>query len=143
MSEAAKQMGFSPIEIDGLEDVFEVHEASTIRAKLRTGELQGVKVPGKHGFEWRVFPEECQKPISTVADERQHTASQDSLIDTVNDLNHKLQAANDKLQAAAFRNGYLESQLEASKETIKLLEDRSRVPWHRRFWGWFTGTSGT
>jgi len=37
-----------------------------------------------------------------------------------------------KLEAATFRVGYLQAQLEASHQTIKLLEDKQKIVWWRR-----------
>ena len=179
MTNTVEDTKLNPVDMDGLEDVFEVQEhtdsqsdnrqsaesqqgsegmtlkeackhfglaSSTIRTKLRTGELNGVKVPGRHGYEWRILPAACRQPANTADSQQSHTADSQQhshITGTIIDLNSRLEAANEKLQAAAFRNGYLESQLEASRDTIKLLEDRSRVPWYRRAWVWFTGTSGT
>src|SRR5262249_31132770 len=49
----------------------------------------------------------------------------------------------EKLEAATFRVGYLQAQLEASQETVKLLTDSQHKPgWWRRFCSWATGRSG-
>jgi hypothetical protein len=37
-----------------------------------------------------------------------------------------------KLEAATFRVGYLQAQLEASQQTIKLLEDKQKIAWWLR-----------
>lgn len=45
-----------------------------------------------------------------------------------------------QLQAASFRNGYLESQLENQREQIKLLTDsQNKGGWWARFSSWFFG----
>jgi hypothetical protein len=45
-----------------------------------------------------------------------------------------------QLQAASFRNGYLESQLENQREQIKLLTDsQHKGGWWARFSSWFFG----
>lgn len=45
-----------------------------------------------------------------------------------------------ELQAAAFRNGYLESQLETQREHIKLLTDsQHKKTWWHRFTSWCAG----
>ncbi len=38
----------------------------------------------------------------------------------------------EKLEAATFRVGYLQAQLEASQQTIKLLEDKHKIVWWQR-----------
>ena len=59
------------------------------------------------------------------------------------ELNRMLALIQEKdklLQAATFRNGYLEAQLENREREIKLLTDNQhkRGGWVR-FWSWFTG----
>lgn len=45
-----------------------------------------------------------------------------------------------KLEAATFRAGYLQAQLEASQDTIKLLTDgQHKTGWWTRFCSWFLG----
>jgi len=49
-----------------------------------------------------------------------------------------------ELQAASFRNGYLEAQLQAKDEQIKLLTDeRHRGGRWERLKRWFTGRGGS
>jgi len=46
-----------------------------------------------------------------------------------------------ELQAATYRNGYLEAQLENQKEQIKLLTDsQHKKAWWARFCSWFAGS---
>lgn len=84
------------------------------------------------------------------------------MIDLVEELSDKLASSQKELQGAAFRNGYLEAQLEGYKEQIKLLPDyqhkaseaerlqiellelRTELKgYHKgiwaKFWGWFVG----
>jgi len=62
------------------------------------------------------------------------------LISLVNQLQSKLDKANEQLQSASFRNGYLESKLEDKEREIKLLTDSQHKPsnW-ARFKAWFFG----
>jgi len=49
----------------------------------------------------------------------------------------------DKLEAATYRNGFLEAQLEARDRELKLLTDsQHKDGMLRRFWDWFTGGGG-
>ncbi len=44
------------------------------------------------------------------------------------------------LQGATYRNGYLEAQLEAERNQVKLLTDgQHKKPWWHRFCSWFAG----
>ena len=45
-----------------------------------------------------------------------------------------------KLEALTYRNGYLEAQLEAERQTVKLLTDSQHKPgWWQKFTSWFLG----
>lgn len=114
---------------------------NTIRAQIKAGELAACKIKGKRCEEWRVFPGiapgDFQQDTSTLPEGFQTTRpSTDKLLELV-------ERQSKELQAASCRIGYLESQLQERTKEVKLLEDRSRVPWYRRFWGWFTGSSVT
>jgi hypothetical protein len=45
-----------------------------------------------------------------------------------------------QLEGATYRNGYLEAQLEAERQTVKLLTDSQHKPsWWAKFASWFMG----
>jgi hypothetical protein len=60
----------------------------------------------------------------------------------VDEKDAKIEALMKELQGATYRNGYLESQLETTKDQIKLLTDgnRSKKSWWAKFSSWFIGT---
>lgn len=135
----------------------------TIFKRLKDGSLTGFRVKGKFKQEWRIKPTlPIRKVIEAVpevqesttessgsqgeiaqegAQEEQANSSRSNL--SVSDLDRLLTVIQEKdrqLQAATFRNGYLEAQLEGRDKEIKLLTDSQHKPagW-RRFWSWFTG----
>ena len=64
----------------------------------------------------------------------------DRLCDLVADLQVRLDRANQQLQGANFRNGYLESKLEDKEQQILLLTDRqNKQGWWANFSAWFLG----
>lgn len=64
----------------------------------------------------------------------------DQLLDMFQELQTKLDRANEQLQSANFRNGYLESKLEERDSQIKLLMDSQHKPSHwARFKKWLLG----
>lgn len=65
--------------------------------------------------------------------EDQHAAR---LLDIIESLQSQVNAAQNQLQAASYRNGYLEAQLQERDNTIKLLTDSRES--HRRWWHRFT-----
>jgi hypothetical protein len=112
--------------------------ASTIRAKIKSGEIAASKVEGAHGLEWRIFPDRAlagsQQPASTVVIGSQQGQDLQSLLKLVREQAFNLENANKSLQAASFRNGYLEAQLTAKEEEIKLLTDsQHKSSWWLRF----------
>jgi len=146
--EAAKELGLSQ---------------RTIFKRLKDGSLTGFRVKGKFKEEWRIKPTlPNRKVIEAVpevqelepeasgshnreAQERvqEEVASSSRSVNQVSDLDKLLTLIQEKdrqLQAATFRNGYLEAQLEGKEREIKLLTDSQHKPgfWHG-FWSWFTG----
>ena len=64
----------------------------------------------------------------------------DRLCELVADLQERLDKANQQLQGATFRNGYLESKLEDKEQQILLLTDRqTKQSWWANFSAWFLG----
>lgn len=128
----------------------------TILRRLQKGTLPGFKVQGQFGLEWRVSPltipaqhsadlglptsVQCvATPIQSLTTSDQSDPElikelRQQISDLKNELDKKISEAQREIQAAAFRNGYLESQLENHKEEIKLLTDSQHKPgWWDRF----------
>jgi hypothetical protein len=62
----------------------------------------------------------------------------DKLCDLVALLQEKLEKANEQLQGATFRNGFLEAKLEEKENQILLLTDsKGKQGWWARFSSWF------
>ncbi len=114
-------------------------KATALRVRIKSGEISAEKVEGVNGPEWRIYPTQHPRhPFAQIATPLRGPEP-DKLLMMVQDLQAKLDAANHQLQAASFRNGYLESQLQERVEDIKLLTDsqHKRGRWSR-FWFWFT-----
>lgn len=64
------------------------------------------------------------------------------LLDMIESLQSQVSAAQNQLQAASFRNGYLEAQLQEREKEIKLLTDgqHSHRGWWHRFMSYFKGS---
>lgn len=146
--EAAKELGLSQ---------------RTIFKRLKDGSLTGFRVKGKFKKEWRIKPTspnrkvieavpEVQEPefetsgtYSKEAPEglQEEAASSSRSANQVTDLDKLLRLIQEKdnqLQAATFRNGYLEAQLEGKEREIKLLTDsQHKAGFWKGFWSWFTG----
>jgi hypothetical protein len=139
----------------------------TIRAvlkRLRRGTLKGYKSPTKHGEKWFVLSTELPAELPVQVEglpfenvgapscnvELLHEDPFDSLgvpsesqkfFEILGDLQTKLDVANNQLQAASFRNGYLEAQLEVERQQVKLLTDsQHKAPWWHGAWQWFFGS---
>ena len=68
------------------------------------------------------------------------TTTDDKPVTEVAGLLELLREKDRELQAAVFRNGYLESQLEERQKEVKLLTDsQHRGSWWRRFGAWWMG----
>ena len=134
---------------------------SGILKRLRRGSLAGFKVPSKRGEKWLVryealpqgvlntakeplvvsegvldHPEESSGVALDLTKESSEEPSLDqALLDDLKRRNIDLEA---KLQAASWRNGYLESKLEDRENQIKLLTDSQHKPgWWAKFSSWF------
>lgn len=133
----------------------------TVQRWIKEGKLIASKVEGNHGPEWRVMGESsvdnklCQPMIEAVdqsdivdcspSAERMITASSeniDRMAGLIEKLTEQLESARKELQGASYRNGYLEAQLVAKEEQIKLLTDSQhrKVGWWSGFCAWFMGT---
>ncbi len=108
---------------------------NSVRAKLKSGELSGYKVKGPTGERWLVKVTKATSELTKANNEavEQTLAPEVSrLLDIIEKQEARLDKQSMRLEAASGQIGYLQSQLENSKETIALLEDRSKVSWWRR-----------
>lgn len=117
---------------------------SGILKRLRKGSLAGFKVPSKRGEKWFVRYEapsqgvlnsakeslvvnegvlDCPEESSEVALDLTKESSEEPTLDQalLDDLKRRNTDLEAKLQAASWRNGYLESKLEDRENQIKLL----------------------
>jgi hypothetical protein len=121
----------------------------TILRRLKSGAIQGYKVTGLNGPEWRIKPQDDQSvegeavmpSVKTVTSDT--PSSPDTSHDSyVVDLNKQLLQ---QVQSLAYKNGMLEAQLnqreqqlEERDQKILLLTDSQRS-WWSRFSNWFLG----
>jgi hypothetical protein len=115
-----KESNTDPISIEGLEDLLETRTDTP-------------------------DPDRTRPDMSPTPDNRSHDskrlvgveviALQTQLDVALSEIKHLKQ----ELQGATFRNGYLEAQMEQSREQIKLLTDRQSKSRWAKFWAWFTG----
>jgi hypothetical protein len=130
--------------------------ASTLRAKIKNGEIPAQKIQGANGPEWRVFPAErgfqdssqqgveqgSKDGVNTLPTGHQGIAAPE--LNRLLDLIEK-QAA--KLETASGQIGYLQSRLEERDKdleerdnAIKLLRDsQHKRGWWARLGSWFVG----
>lgn len=104
---------------------------STIRGRIKRGELPFTKVKGRFGEQYRVFPDRVVTPLYQTSTSlvTAHQSNQET-----SQLLELLEKKTEKLEAAMMEIGSLKAQLMTKEETIRLLEDRSRMPWWRRLW---------
>ncbi|MBX9772188.1 MAG: helix-turn-helix domain-containing protein [Candidatus Obscuribacterales bacterium] len=136
--------------------------SKTVKDRLRKGTLQGYKVADKFGERWMVCLKEHHQVLPGTTDlvvptkvgptnedepvlpgptdcEVAATVSSEQSPEMLA-LLALLEQRDRELQAAAFRNGYLESQLEIHREQIKLLTDsQHKQGWWSRLAAWFMG----
>jgi hypothetical protein len=112
---------------------------TALRTRIKAGEIPAEKTKGVNGPEWKIYPTQPSRNPSGHPPQPSRGTEADKLLHMVQDLQTKLDAANQQLQAASFRNGYLESQLDSHREQIKLLTDsqHNSSPWWRRITSWF------
>lgn len=132
---------------------------TALRSRIKTGKVSAEKVNGPNGPEWRIYPRALVTPLrnpsvveaqssrdrgDTVAEPLRDSIDS-RLLDMVGDLQAKLDKANQELQAANFRVGYLENQVSERQNdiidltsTIKLLTDsQHKTSWWQRFKAFF------
>lgn len=112
---------------------------TALRTRIKSGEITAEKTEGINGPEWRIYPAQPSRNPSGHFTQPLRGTEPDKLMEMIQDLQSKLDKANQQLQAASFRNGYLESQVDSHKEQIKLLVDsqHNNHPWWHRFGSWF------
>jgi len=106
---------------------------TALRMRIKSGEISAEKVTGINGPEWRIYPDNPTQPSrnpSATLTLPLRQPDNDKFLEVIQELQNKLDNANQQLQAASFRNGYLESQVESHKEQIKLLTDSQ----HKSSW---------
>ncbi|HMX46143.1 MAG TPA: hypothetical protein PLC15_23200 [Candidatus Obscuribacter sp.] len=130
---------------------------SGVLKRLRKGSLPGFKVPVARGEKWFVKVEalpggvlelmedssggllglvkdSSEQPLEMAKDSLISDGKPPLLVDDLMRRNSELEA---QLQAATWRNGYLEAQLEAERQQVKLLTDSQHKPgWWPRFKKW-------
>jgi hypothetical protein len=131
----------------------------TVLRRLQKGALTGFKIDGQFGPEWRVAnfgplatpgQANTDQGLTTPDQPNTHDSGVDGselvaelrqqITELKTELDRKISEAQREIQAAAFRNGYLESQLEAEREQVKLLTDsQHKTGRWRRFYSWFIG----
>lgn len=135
---------------------------SGVLKRLRKGALKGFKVHSRRGEKWLVNAEALPQGVLLNAEESsidlegvlvmsedssegcfspiEESSSIDPKVELLEDLKRRNEDLEAKLQAAAWRNGYLESKLEDREQQIKLLTDCQLKPsrW-ARFYNWFIG----
>ena len=105
---------------------------STLRAKIKKGEIAAEKIEGANGPEWRVFP--AQRILSTqTKHSSKHGANHSADIlshveqtianDAQNPLLVLIEKQTHKLEAAAGQIGYLSAQLQTYEKQVLMLPD--------------------
>lgn len=105
---------------------------STLRMKIKRGEISAKKVDGANGPEWRVFPFSAHftDPNTHGTDQGIHQGGttaqaryQRTLPENDNRLLDLIEKQSAKLEAAAGQIGYFKSQMDSYQEQVKLLPD--------------------
>jgi hypothetical protein len=128
--------------------------AKAIKERIRRGEIPAVGMPGRKGWKWRIYPDGVPEECAVVspgassshvvgatafapeidffpypsADTSEHiSCSHVSNTQTSQELLKALKDMQARLEAAAYRNGYLEAQLASMQERCALLSDSQHV----------------
>lgn len=170
MSEPASNLdAILPVTTEGLDDLFEAEvlpgpttdyqvgptegvpvdqaakvlglSVKTIKDRLRKGTLSGFKKRDRFGEKWmvcldvdyQVVPGPTDQDYQVVPGPTEPSSELQALLTVLENKDREL-------QAAAFRNGYLEAQLAERDQQIKLLNDSQHKPgWWARFTKWCVG----
>lgn len=104
-------------------EIFDCSEKTVLR-KLRSGKLAGYKVQGEKTLEWRVRRDTKDNnvtPIETKQDKSVQDIDKNGIL--VEEMRGKIELLEGRLQAAIYRNGYLEGKLEDREKQVLLLPD--------------------
>ena len=132
LSEAASQLGVS---------------TRTILRYLKNGRLQGHKVDGPSGLEWRIIAVDTQDTTTQVTTETVSSCLE-SVMSTVNKTHDitlqsmlkVIESQAEQLKAASMVITYQQAQLEEKDNHIKLLTDSQHRPsWWAKFATWASG----
>ena len=153
----------------------------TVQRRLKQGQLLGYKVAGPRGPERRIKVASCEDTtaadfatsddttdVESVSSEdmtrASHIVASPAYVQFVEFYREQVETLQEKLEAATYRNGYLEAQLSSAESQLKLLPDLSakatktetleqqiaklelelasaRRSWWARFGSWFIGKS--
>jgi excisionase family DNA binding protein len=160
MANAARQSTVDTTTMEGLDELLEsqndvqgrvdsedwtVEEAAdylglsvkTIRRRLKERKLDGYKIDGPNGPEWRI-------KLHTLTNDHGRGAIVNPTATTVQGADPMMGDSTlvkeliEKLEVLTYRNGYLEAQLLERESQLKLLSDTSKKGGWNRFWQWFT-----
>jgi hypothetical protein len=131
--------------LDNAMQVLNITKRTALR-NLKNGTLRGYKVPGTYGQEWRIYPDDkagdLSPPSLTPGDHQRSPGATDLLNELrrqIGELKTENQSLQQDLQAATWRNGYLESQVKNQEAQIKLLTDsQHKQGWWPRLKSWLT-----
>jgi hypothetical protein len=126
-----------------------------VQKRLKKGTLSGCKQKTLNGERWFVEVNNLDASLGAnliCLDAKQN--EQDANIVSLDANEHEKDAnlgeerdalvmqLQNKLEAASYRIGYLEAQLDVERNQVKLLTDSQHKPlWWLRSWQWFIGTS--
>ncbi len=121
----------------------------TVQRRLKQGLLKGYKVSGPRGPEWRVEVRSCEDTTwqaSATSEDTTFSSDDTTVVETVSSedmtpdrrsvsaqayvqftefYHEQIKSLQEKLEAATYRNGYLEAQLSSAEGQLKLLPDLS------------------
>lgn len=160
MANAARQSTVDTTTMEGLDELLEsqndvqgrvdsedwtVEEAAdylglsvkTIRRRLKERKLDGYKIDGLNGPEWRI------KLHTLVNDHGRDTLAKPTATtvqgaDLMTGNSTLVKELIEKLEVLTYRNGYLEAQLLEREDQLKLISDASKKSGWTRFWRWLT-----
>ena len=127
----------------------------TVLRKLKAGTLQGRKVIGANGPEWRIQPIDTPDmtnnfiKVSVRGVTSDNQATEDSTLDrtvqallnVIENQTKQIDVSAEQLKAASQVIMYQKSQLENKEQQLKLLTDsQHKAKWWQRLGKWFVGT---
>jgi hypothetical protein len=123
----------------------------TILRRLKTRVIQGHKIAGGSGPEWRIVPTDENEqtvirqsgPVMPGVKPCPDRTLDEALSKYAEHLLQLVEEKNVRLLQLSMQNGYLQGQLDTTQEKIRLLEDRAQRPWWRGVWSWLWGQERT